>query len=60
MTISPHDVRALSATPGPGGMPLPVTELERIAAVLNQNSTPRPGSDPPGTPSTDSDAPDAR
>ena len=29
-------------------MPLPAAELDRIAAVLNANSTPRPAADPPG------------
>jgi hypothetical protein len=47
MTISSGDVRTLSATPGPGGVPLPPDQVERIAAVLNRHSTPRRAADPP-------------
>ena len=41
MTINAEDVRALSSSPGPGGVPLPATEVDRIAAVLNRNTPAR-------------------
>jgi hypothetical protein len=47
MTISSRDVRTLSATPGPGGVPLPPDQVERIAAVLNRHSTRHRAPDPP-------------
>lgn len=48
MTISSRDVRTLSSSPGPGGVPLPPDQVDRIAAVLNQHSTPEGAADPPG------------
>jgi hypothetical protein len=49
MTINAADVRALSTSPEPGGVPLPPTEVDRIAAVLNYaNSTHTPEAKPTG------------
>jgi hypothetical protein len=45
MTLSSRDVRALSASPGPGGVPLRPAEVDRITAVLNRSSTPRSARD---------------
>ena len=46
MSINAQDVRTLSSEPGPGGVPLPATEVDRIAAVLNRSSTDQPASEP--------------
>jgi hypothetical protein len=43
MTITPRDVRTLSSSPGPGGVPLPASQVGRIAAVLNRSTTPGRG-----------------
>ena len=59
MTIDARDVRALSSSPDPGGVPLPPTELDRIAAVLNRaNSTHTPAFEATVNPSPT--APDTR
>lgn len=50
MSISAHDVRRLSSSPGPGGVPLTATEVDRVAAVLNRSSAPRSASDTISTP----------
>ena len=48
MTISSQDVRALSSSSGPGGVPLPKNEVERIAAVLNRSSSDRSATESSG------------
>ena len=59
MSINAQDVRALSSSPDPGGVPLPTTELDRIANVLNRaNSTHTPAAEP--TDKTSPSAPDTR
>jgi hypothetical protein len=51
MSINAQDVRALSASPDPGGVPLPTDELDRIATVLNRAiSTHTPAAEPTDTP----------
>ena len=58
MTINAEDVRALSSSPGPGGVPLPATEVDRIAAVLNSaNSAASEPTDNPAPSAVDSRAP---
>ena len=51
MTITSRDVRALSSSPDPGGVLLPATEIDRIAAVLNRSTTRTPAVEPTATPS---------
>ena len=58
MTITSRDVRALSSSPDPGGVPLPATEIDRIAAVLNRTTTHTPAGAPTATRSPS--APDTR
>ena len=48
MSINAQDVRTLSSDPGPGGVPLPASEVDRIAAVLNRSSTDQPVCEPTG------------
>ena len=58
MTVNARDVRALSSSPDPGGVPLPAAEVHRIAAVLNRSSTHTPAAEPTGKSTTP--APDTR
>ena len=59
MSINAQDVRTLSSDPGPGGVPLPATEVDRIADDLNRSSTDQPAREPTGSALTGQPTPSA-